>query len=94
MEVEGYGSDSNHSDKSDSTHAYKPSKVSCYISVFLFAAYFILIAYDMFQDVDDDNDDEPPSSKDVENSEDDDDNVPLASLVGPLSSKACVLFCL
>ena len=38
MEVEDYGSDSNHSDKSDSTHAYKPSKVFCYISVCLFAA--------------------------------------------------------
>ena len=49
MEKEDFGSDSNHPDKSDSTHAYKPSKVSCYISVFLFAAYFILIAYDMFR---------------------------------------------
>jgi len=59
---------------------------------FCLLAYFILIAYDMFQDVDDDNDDEPPSSKDVENSEDDDDNVALASLVALSSMKACVSF--
>ena len=44
MEGEDYGSDSNHSDNSDSTLAYKPSKVCCYISVCLFASYCILIA--------------------------------------------------
>ena len=44
------------------------------------------------QDADDDDDDGPPPLKEVVDSDDDEDDIPLASLVNPLSSKACVSF--